>query len=242
MASLTRWTWIWASSVIVKDREAWRAAVHRASKSQTWLSTWTTTWIISEEIKILKVRKEESEVGEILYFPLVHYLFWLACPCMNAFPPPPPWNLNKWMNKIHWAALYAKHHPRQLGDKVWSYFIYFPSQGSVGPMFPSPLWSSTSIPILLRTGPPHTIQLIARKAERMEPEPSWPCQRGLSDSLHHWHRWLGWSESRKSCDDAWSLSARCVVKQCCSWVPEVATSQPYGCEPEAGCVLEKLLL
>ena len=28
--------------VMVKDREAWRAAVHEVSKSQTWLSAWTT--------------------------------------------------------------------------------------------------------------------------------------------------------------------------------------------------------
>lgn len=164
----------------------------------------------------------------------------------ECLSPSSTWSLNKWMNKIHWAALYAKYHPRQLGDKVWSYFIYFPSQGSVGPMFLRLLWSSTSIPILLKTGPPHpysvSLPLTARKAERMEPEPSWPCQRGLSASLHHWHRWLGWSEFGKGCDDAWSLSAHCMDKQCCSWVAEVATSQPYGCEPEAGCVLGKLLL
>ena len=29
--------------VIVKDREAWRAAVHGVTKSRTWLSNWTTT-------------------------------------------------------------------------------------------------------------------------------------------------------------------------------------------------------
>ena len=28
---------------IVKDKEAWRAAVHGVAKSQTWLSNWTTT-------------------------------------------------------------------------------------------------------------------------------------------------------------------------------------------------------
>ena len=28
---------------IVKDREAWRAAVHGVAKSQTWLSNWTAT-------------------------------------------------------------------------------------------------------------------------------------------------------------------------------------------------------
>ena len=28
---------------MVKDREAWRAAVHGVAKSQTWLSDWSTT-------------------------------------------------------------------------------------------------------------------------------------------------------------------------------------------------------
>ena len=31
---------------IVKDREAWRAVVHRVRKSQTWLSIWTTTSLV----------------------------------------------------------------------------------------------------------------------------------------------------------------------------------------------------
>jgi len=30
---------------IVKDREAWCVAVHRVTKSQTWLSDWTTTYV-----------------------------------------------------------------------------------------------------------------------------------------------------------------------------------------------------
>ena len=39
MASLTRWTWIWASSGRWWwDREAWRVAAHDVTKSQTWLS------------------------------------------------------------------------------------------------------------------------------------------------------------------------------------------------------------
>ena len=29
---------------IVKDREAWHAAVHGVAKSQIWLTDWTTTW------------------------------------------------------------------------------------------------------------------------------------------------------------------------------------------------------
>ena len=29
---------------MVRDREAWHAAVHRVTKSQTWLGDWTTIW------------------------------------------------------------------------------------------------------------------------------------------------------------------------------------------------------
>ena len=34
------WSRLWE---MVKDREAWHAAVHGATRSQTWLSDWTTT-------------------------------------------------------------------------------------------------------------------------------------------------------------------------------------------------------
>ena len=34
---------------IVKDREAWRAAVHGVTKSQTWLSNWTTRCQVSKQ-------------------------------------------------------------------------------------------------------------------------------------------------------------------------------------------------
>ena len=43
MASLTQWTWVWANSEIVKNREAWCAAVHGVTKSQTRLNDWKTT-------------------------------------------------------------------------------------------------------------------------------------------------------------------------------------------------------
>ena len=46
MASSTLWTWIWANSEIVKDRESWHATVHGVTKNWTWLSYWTTTTYI----------------------------------------------------------------------------------------------------------------------------------------------------------------------------------------------------
>ena len=42
MASPTQWTWVSKLREMLKDREAWHAAVHEVSKSQKRLSTWTT--------------------------------------------------------------------------------------------------------------------------------------------------------------------------------------------------------
>ena len=47
MASLTQGTWVWAIREIVKDREAWHAAVHGAAKSWTRISDWKTTRYLS---------------------------------------------------------------------------------------------------------------------------------------------------------------------------------------------------
>ena len=43
MASLTRWTWVWANWESVKDWDTWCAAVRGVAKSRTWLSDRTTT-------------------------------------------------------------------------------------------------------------------------------------------------------------------------------------------------------
>ena len=45
---------------MVKDREAWRAAVHGVAKSQTWLSNWTATTMFS--YNPLNVYKADSDV------------------------------------------------------------------------------------------------------------------------------------------------------------------------------------
>ena len=44
---------------MVKDREAWRAAVHRVAKSQTWLSDWTE--LIDIDVDIMPVHDELTE-------------------------------------------------------------------------------------------------------------------------------------------------------------------------------------
>ena len=50
---------------MVMDREAWHAAVHKAAKSQMWLTDWTElNWMAEskEELKnVLKRVKEQSE-------------------------------------------------------------------------------------------------------------------------------------------------------------------------------------
>ena len=39
---------------MVKDKEAWYAAVHGVAKSQTWLTNWTTTTSIKQPYTVLK--------------------------------------------------------------------------------------------------------------------------------------------------------------------------------------------
>ena len=52
---------------IVKDREAWRAAVHGVTKSQTWLSNWTTINRAKEGVwKVCRWEQHEAMVTSSL--------------------------------------------------------------------------------------------------------------------------------------------------------------------------------
>ena len=46
MASLTQWTWVWASSGSCDGQGAWCAAIHGITKSWTWLNDQATTKIV----------------------------------------------------------------------------------------------------------------------------------------------------------------------------------------------------
>ena len=51
---------------MVKDRAAWRATVHGVTKSQTWLSDWTTTNMVSTTVVVaasMNVLQLEKNMG-----------------------------------------------------------------------------------------------------------------------------------------------------------------------------------
>ena len=52
--------------VMVKDREAWRTAVHGVMKSRAWLSDWTTT---KQGFKPLLVGQSNNQCGNQTAFP-----------------------------------------------------------------------------------------------------------------------------------------------------------------------------
>ena len=54
---------------IVRDREAWQAAVHGVPNSQTWLSDWTKISLLSDLFKyVLKVPKKTSILFQEKYW------------------------------------------------------------------------------------------------------------------------------------------------------------------------------
>ena len=68
---------------MVKDREAWHAAVHGVTKSQTWLSNWTTT--ANHSLKFLSFLGFCDTIlhglaSHILENLTIIFLWWLTCP------------------------------------------------------------------------------------------------------------------------------------------------------------------
>ena len=64
---------------MVKDREAWRAAVHRVAKSHTWLSNWraaTMSWLWSGHhvINFFHLVEVLISVRQLTEYGLKHYL------------------------------------------------------------------------------------------------------------------------------------------------------------------------
>ena len=70
---------------MVKDREAWHAAVYGVSKSWTWLSDWTTTKIWRDErIGIMKSVPENIQLSKDLF----HQFPW-STECLALYSEPP---------------------------------------------------------------------------------------------------------------------------------------------------------
>ena len=97
VASLSQWTWVWANWEIVKDREAWWAAVHGVAKSWTQLSNWTTL-NPAEHFSLKSDRTFRVGLSwRETWSPAL--LAWVC----SAFS---PWNfLALWLWKSYWAPL-----------------------------------------------------------------------------------------------------------------------------------------
>ena len=75
---------------LVMDREAWRAAIHGAAKSRTWLSDWTELTVQMRTIDDLPEDSwHEGDTVQTRYFPLKTHLI-----CYSI----KPGTLNIWIN------------------------------------------------------------------------------------------------------------------------------------------------
>jgi len=59
---------------IVKNREAWCAAIHGVAKSPTWLSDWTTTSFILSVMYLSVMHWEEHSIISVEFLPRINFL------------------------------------------------------------------------------------------------------------------------------------------------------------------------
>ena len=60
---------------VVKDREAWRAAVHGVTKNQAQLNDRTTTWLIYNAVLISVVQQSDSIIYMCIYIHTYIYIY-----------------------------------------------------------------------------------------------------------------------------------------------------------------------
>ena len=119
----------------VKDREAWRPAVHRVTKSRTQLSDWTTTtiWQFSSESHKGRCDSDSTELpGSFLSFSLKIFLFQMAIPpCLSISSPVYLVFVSNWKNFVEIKMCYSYWHyhllkwlltPKSLGIILQSFF------------------------------------------------------------------------------------------------------------------------
>ena len=78
MASLTQWMCLSERQEIVKDREAWRAAIHGVTQRQTRLSNGTTMaekWYLIVVLICISLMISGAERISFAFWPFV-YLLW----------------------------------------------------------------------------------------------------------------------------------------------------------------------
>ena len=99
VVSLTQWTWWSKHREMVKDREAWGAAVRWVAKSQIGLSDWTTTTQFQDTVMCIPGmgNKSPAPKATLLFLLFLLYLFlcsswgshrkyigWFAIPCSSG--------------------------------------------------------------------------------------------------------------------------------------------------------------
>ena len=108
---------------MVKDREAWRAAVHGATKSQRWLRNWTTTMYVPS---IVQSASEKSDLimADVPWVCccLVTELWLTLCDLINCSLPRLlcPWDFPGKNTGLGYMIINMSHSYRDSGICLWT--------------------------------------------------------------------------------------------------------------------------